>query len=83
MICSEPPSKEGSSVTYSAPRIAAEVICYHKLALPPVWIEPYPKEATHGLSETFELVAFSSYEVTERASYYLGERRQATLGRVF
>ena len=64
----------GSSVTYSAHQIAAEVIRYHKLALPPVWIEHYPKEATDGASETFELVVFSSYEVRERAPYQ-GEAR--------
>jgi hypothetical protein len=50
------------------------VIRYHKLALPPVWIEHYPKEATDGYSETFELVVFSSYEVKERAPY-LGETK--------
>ena len=37
-----------------------------------MWIEQYPKEATDGHSETFELVVFSSYEVKERAPY-LGE----------
>jgi hypothetical protein len=41
--------------------------------VPPVWIEHYPKEATEGHSETFELVVFSSYEVKERAPY-LGRR---------
>ncbi len=56
VICSELPNNEGSSVTYSANQIAAEVIRYHKLALPPVWIEHYPKEATDGHSGTFELV---------------------------
>jgi hypothetical protein len=65
-------------VTYSAHQIAAEVIRYHRLGVPPVWIEHYPKEATDGRSETFELVVFSSYEVKERAPY-LGETR-LTLG---
>jgi hypothetical protein len=74
VICSELPSNEGSSVTYSAHQKAAEVIRYHKLGMPPVWIEHYPKEATDGTSETFELVVFSSYKVKERA-LYLGERR--------
>jgi hypothetical protein len=60
-------------VTYSAHRIAAEVIRYHKLP-EPMWIEHYPKEATDGTSETFELVVFSSYEIRERAPY-LGETR--------
>jgi hypothetical protein len=74
VICSELPYNEGSSVTHSAHQIAAEIIRYNKLALPPVWIEHYPKEATDGVSETFELVVFSSYEVTERAPY-LGKTR--------
>jgi len=74
VICSELPYNEGSSGTYSAHQIAAEVIRYNKLALPSVWIEHYPKEATDGVSETFELVVFSSYEVTERAPY-LGKTR--------
>ena len=73
VICSELPNNEGSSVTYSANQIAAEVIRYQKLSAP-VWIEHYPKEATDGHSETFELVVFSSYEVKERAPY-LGETR--------
>ncbi len=74
VICSELPNNEGSSVTYSAHQIAAEVIRYHKLGESPVWIEHYPKETTDGHSETFELVVFSSYEVKERAPY-LGETR--------
>jgi hypothetical protein len=78
VICSELPSNEGSSVTYSAHQLAAEVIRYHKLALAPVWMEHYPKETTDGHSETFELVVFSSYEVKERAPY-LRETR-LTLG---
>ncbi len=77
VICSELPYNEGSSVTYSAHQIAAEVIRYNQLALPPVWIEHYPKEATDGISETFELV-FSSFEVVESAPY-LGKTR-LTLG---
>ena len=75
VISSELPNNEGSSVTYSAHQIAAEVIRYHKLGtVPPVWIEHYPKGATDGHSETFELVVFSSYGVKERAPY-LGETR--------
>jgi hypothetical protein len=73
VVCSELPNNEGSSVTYSAHQIAAEVIRYHKLPIP-VWIEHYPREATDGTSETFELVVFSSYTVRERAPY-LGETR--------
>ena len=74
VICSELPKNEGTSVTYSAHQIAAEVIRYHKLASAPVCIEHYPREATDGTSETFELVVFSSWEVKERAPY-LGETR--------
>jgi hypothetical protein len=74
VICSELPNNEGSSVTYSAHQLAAEVIRYHRLGVPPVWIEHYPKEATDDSSETFELVVFSSYKVKERAPY-LGETR--------
>jgi len=74
VICSELPGNEGSSVTYSAHQVAAEVIRYHRLGVPPVWIEHYPKEPTDGRSETFELVVFSSYEVEERAPY-LGETK--------
>ena len=74
VICSELPSNEDSSVTYSAHQIAAEVLRYHKLGVSPVWIEHYPKVAPDGHSETFELVVFSSYELKERAPY-LGEAR--------
>jgi hypothetical protein len=73
VVCSELPNNEGSSITYSAHQTAAEVIRYHKLSTP-VWIEHYPREATDGTSETFELVVFSSYEIRERAPY-LGETR--------
>jgi hypothetical protein len=73
VVCSELPNNEGSSVTYSAEQIAAEVIRYHRLSAP-VWIEHYPTEATDGRAETFELVVFSSYEVKEKAPY-LGETR--------
>jgi hypothetical protein len=44
------------------------------LATPLVWIEHWPEESTGGGEETFELVVFSGYEVTERAPY-LGEGR--------
>jgi hypothetical protein len=79
VICSELPNNDGSSVTYSAHQIAAEVISYNEFALPPIWIEHYPPETTYGASETFEMVVFSSYEVTERAPY-LGETRLTTIG---
>jgi hypothetical protein len=34
VICSELPNNEGSSVTYSAPQIAAEVIRNYELGVP-------------------------------------------------
>jgi hypothetical protein len=49
------------------------VILTNELPTPLVWIEHWPKETT-DVEETFELVAFSSYEVVERAPY-LGETR--------
>jgi hypothetical protein len=51
-----------------------EVIRSHRLPTPLVWIEHWPKEATDGGEETFELVVFSSYKVKERAPY-LGKTR--------
>jgi hypothetical protein len=73
VICSELPNNRGTSVTYAAEQLAAEVICSHRLPTPLVWIEHWPKETTEG-QETFELVVFSSYKVVERAPY-LGETR--------
>ncbi len=73
VICSELPNNGGTSVTYAAEQLAAEVIRSHRLPTPLVWIEHWPKETTEG-QETFELVVFSNYEVEERAPY-LGETR--------
>ncbi len=73
VICSEPPNNPGGSVTNSAEVIAAGMIRANELPTPLVWIEHWPEETTEG-KETFELVVFSSYEVTERAPY-LGETR--------
>ena len=78
VICSELPTNEGASVTTIAEQLAAEVIRYHRLPAPVVWIEHHPPIATDGDAETFALVDFSSYEVTERGPY-LGETR-LTLG---
>jgi hypothetical protein len=74
VVCSELPSNDGASVTYSAEQLAAEVIHYHALTPPVVWIEHHPPETTDGNTETFDLVAFSSYKVKERAPY-IGETR--------
>ena len=61
-------------MTNSAEVIAAGMIQANELPTPLVWIEHWPEESTNGGEETFELVVFSSYEVTERAPY-LGETR--------
>jgi hypothetical protein len=74
VVCSELPNNPGGSITNSAEVIAAGVIRANELPTPLVWIEHWPKQVTDGGDETFELVVFSSYEVTERAPY-LGETR--------
>jgi hypothetical protein len=74
VICSELPTNEGSSITYAAEQLAAEVIRYHSLTPPLVWIEHHPPLSTDGNTETFDLVAFSSYGIRERGPY-LGETR--------
>jgi hypothetical protein len=73
VICSELPNNPGGSITNPAEVIAAGVIQANELPTPLVWIEHWPEESTEG-QEIFELVHFSSYEVTERAPY-LGETR--------
>jgi len=70
VICSEVPNNPGGSVTNSAEAIAAGVIRANELPTPLVWIEHWPEESTDGGAETFELVVFSGYEVTERAPYH-------------
>jgi hypothetical protein len=72
VICSEIPNNGGTSVTYAAEQLGAEVIRSHELPTPLVWVEHWPEESTDGGEETFELVVFSSYKVEERAPY-LGE----------
>jgi hypothetical protein len=72
-VCSELPNNPGGSITNSAEVIAAGVILTNELPTPLVGIEHWPEEST-DVEETFELVAFSSYEVTERAPD-LGETR--------
>ena len=71
VVCSELPNNPGGSITNSAETIAAGVIRANELPTPLVWIEHWPQETT-GVEETFELVAFSSYEIVQRAPY-LGE----------
>jgi hypothetical protein len=74
VICSELPTNDEASITNTAEQLAAEVIHYHALTPPVVWIENHPPQTTDGSTETFDLVAFSSYEVKERAPY-IGETR--------
>ncbi len=74
VVCSELPTNVGSSITYAAEQLAAEVIRYHRLPTPVVWIEHQPPIITDGDTETFDLVTFFSYEVRERGPY-LGETR--------
>ena len=74
VICSELPTNEGASVTNIAEQLAAEVIRYHRLPTPVVWVEHHPPITTDGDTETFDLVDFFSYEVRERGPY-LGETR--------
>jgi hypothetical protein len=78
VICSELPNNPGGSITDSAEVIAAGVIRANELPTPLVWIEHWPRESMDGGEETFELVVYSSFEVTQRAPY-LGET-QAWLG---
>ena len=74
VICSELSNNPGGSITNSVEVIAAGVIRANKLPAPLIWIEHRPEKSTNGGEETFDLVVFSSYEVTERAPY-LGETR--------
>jgi hypothetical protein len=48
VICSELPNNGGTSVTYAAEQLAAEAIRSHRLSIPLVWIEHWPKEATEA-----------------------------------
>jgi hypothetical protein len=74
VICSKLPTNDGTSITYVAEQLAAEMIHYHSLTPPLVWVEHHPPLSTDGDTETFDLVTFSSYEVRERGPY-LGETR--------
>jgi len=67
VLCSEMPTNTGLNVTRAAEVIAGEVISVLStyVSRPPVWIEHYPPETTGGRSETFDLVLFSSLEVSE------------------
>jgi hypothetical protein len=68
VICSELPNNPGGSITDSAEVIAAGVIRANELPTPLVWIEHWSEESADE-QESFELVVFTNYEVTERAPY--------------
>jgi hypothetical protein len=77
VIATELPDNSGMSVTNSAERIAGEVISFHRLPTPLVWIEHHEAGA-RGTKEdpaSFDLVTFSSYEVEDLGSY-MGEERK-------
>lgn len=78
MICTELADYPRMSVTNSAERIAGEVISFHRLPTPLVWIEHY-QEGARGTKDdphTFHLVTFSSYEVEDLGSYMGKERKR-------
>jgi hypothetical protein len=77
VICTELPDNPGMSVTQAAERIAGEVISFHRLPTPLVWIEHRQDRAkgTPQDSHTFELVTFAGYEV-EVLGAYMGEERK-------
>ena len=77
VICTELPNNPGMCVTNSAERIAGEVIIFHRLPAPLVWIE-HRQDGARGTPEdphSFELVTFSSYEVEDLGAY-MGEERK-------
>jgi hypothetical protein len=77
VIATELKDNEGMSITNSAERIAGEVISFHRLPTPLVGIEHY-EDGARGTPEdphTFDLAAFSSYEVEDLGTY-MGEERK-------
>jgi hypothetical protein len=66
VTCSDLPTNEGSSITYAAEQLAAEVIRFHSLTPPLVRIEHHPPFCTDRDTQSFNLVAFSSYGIRER-----------------
>jgi len=69
VLCSELPTNTGLGVTEAAEIIAGEItpIISEHAGRPPVWIEHHPpgEAATDGRPETFDLVLFSSLEISE------------------
>ena len=80
-ICTELAANPGQSVTNAAERIASEVLSFHRLPTPVIWVEHYEK-GTRGTQEdpqTFDLVTFSGYEV-EGPGRYTDEGRRRVSG---
>jgi hypothetical protein len=75
-VGSELPKNPGGLVTNSTEVIAADLLIAHKLPTPLMWIEHWRKDSTGGGAETFELVAFFSYEVEEYALPKEGDEGQ-------
>jgi len=74
VICTEQRDNPGQSVTNAAEILAAEVISFHRLPAPLVWVEHYEEDGARGTPKdphTFDLVTFSSYEVKD-----LGEKHR-------
>ena len=81
VICSELSNNPGTSVTKAAEVIAAEIIEHFKLPEPPVWIEHYPKGATDGETETFDLVVLPTTRWLKPCAVgRLGKRSDVQLG---
>ena len=70
VTCSELPTNEGSSITYAAEQLAAEVIRFHSLTPPLVRIDHHPPFCTDRDTQSFNLVAFSSYGIRERGTLH-------------
>jgi hypothetical protein len=69
VICTELEDNPGMSIANAAERIAGEVISFHRLPTPLIWVEQ------HEDRHTFDLVTFASYEVEDLGTY-LGEERK-------
>jgi hypothetical protein len=79
--CSELPTNEGSSISYAAEQLAAEVIRYHRLPAPVVWIETHPPLFTDGDTEIFDL-ALPSPATRSRRGNCTWARRASLWGRL-
>jgi hypothetical protein len=79
VICSELKDNPGQSITSAAERIAGEVIAFHRLPIPLIWMEHHQDgseaRGTGQDPHTFDLVTFESYAV-ENLGSYAGEERK-------